>query len=147
MPDRAAAAAFIDEYRQAFETFDVGVIGARFAFPLAVVGDAGGPASVASIPSAEAWEPQLARITGAYRLLGVTGARVVGLEVVPVSPAIAQATVTWSLRTAAHAVVYEFTASYTLADTADGTRIVAIAHDESPKLAAAVAAARTGTGA
>jgi len=48
--------------------------------------------------------------------------------------------VRWSLRTADGGDVYAFTTSYTLADLADGTRIVAIAHDESPKLAAAVAA-------
>jgi hypothetical protein len=39
--------------------------------------------------------------------------------------------------------VYDFTAVYTLADLEDGTRIVAIAHDESPRLMAAVARARS----
>ena len=38
--------------------------------------------------------------------------------------------------------VYDFTASYTLADLPEGTRIVVIAHDETPKLLAAVARAR-----
>ena len=51
-------------------------------------------------------------------------------------------TVHWSLRTAEDAEVYAFTASYTLADGAEGTRVVAIAHDETPKLQAAVARAR-----
>jgi hypothetical protein len=82
------------------------------------------------------------RIVGAYRLLGVAGGTVARLDVAEVTPGIAQAVVTWSLHTAAGDRVYEFTAAYTLADLAAGTRIVAIAHDESPKLMAAVARAR-----
>jgi hypothetical protein len=141
MPDRAAAEAFIDTYRRTFESFDVGAITALYAFPVQVVGDAGA-VSVAVVPAADAWAPQVERIVGAYRLLGVSGANVARLDVAEVTPGIAQAIVTWSLHTAAGDPVYDFTASYTLADLVDGLRIVAIAHDESPKLMAAVARAR-----
>lgn len=141
MPDRTAAEAFIDTYRRTFESFDVAAITALYAFPVQVVGDAE-TVAVAVVPAAEAWAPQVGRIVGAYRLLGVAGAAVTRLEVAEVTPAIAQAVVTWSLRTAAGDPVYDFTASYTLADLADGTRIVGIAHDETPKLMAAVARAR-----
>jgi hypothetical protein len=144
MPDRAAAEAFIDTYRRTFESFDVAAITALYDFPVQVVGDAGeaGDVSVAVVPAADAWVRQVERITGAYRLLGVSGASVARLDVAEVTPGIAQATVTWSLHTAAGDPVYDFTASYTLADVAEGTRIVGIAHDESPKLLAAVARAR-----
>lgn len=141
MPDRAAAEAFVDAYRRTFETFDVAAIAACYAFPVQVVGEADG-VSVASVPSADAWVPQVERIVGAYRLLGVAGATVARLDVDEVTPGIAHATVTWSLRTAAGDGVYDFTASYTLADLPEGTRIVAVAHDETPKLLAAVARAR-----
>jgi hypothetical protein len=141
MPDRAAAEAFIDAYRRTFESFDVAAITALYAFPVQVVGDSG-TVSVAVVPAADAWTPQVERIVGAYRLLGVSGATVKRLDVAEITPGIAQATVTWSLHTAAGSPVYDFTASYTLADLIDGTRIVGIAHDESPKLLASVARAR-----
>jgi len=138
MPDSAAVGAFIQRYRATFASFNVDAIGACFAFPLLVTGEADA-VSVVSVPAAEAWRPQLERITGAYRLLGITGAEVLDLRAVEVTPGIAHAVVHWSLRTADGAEAYAFTASYTLADLPGGTRIVAIAHDESPKLAAAVA--------
>ena len=78
---------------------------------------------------------------GAYLLLGVARAAVRSLDVVAVSPGIAQALVHWDLRTADDRPVYDFHASYTVAETADGLRIAAVAHDEGPKLAAAVARA------
>ncbi len=141
MPDRTAAEAFIDEYRRTFESFDVDAITALYAFPVQVVGDAGA-VSVVVVPTADAWAQQVAKIVGAYRLLGVAGATATRLDVAEVTPAVAQAVVTWSLHTAEGEPVYDFTASYTLADLADGTRITAIAHDESPKLMQAVARAR-----
>lgn len=141
MPDRAAAEAFIDTYRRTFESFEVAAITALYAFPVQLVGEAGG-VSVVVVAAAEAWAAQVERIVGAYRLLGVSGATVRRLDVAEVTPGIAHATVTWSLRTSAGDPVYDFTASYTPADLAEGTRIVALAHDESPKLAAAVARAR-----
>jgi hypothetical protein len=139
--DTAAATAFIDGYRRTFETFDVDAICAAFAFPVQVVGDAG-EVGVVVVPAIEAWRPQIERIVGAYRLLGVASSAVESLEVTEVTPRIAHATVHWGLRDGGGGPVYAFTASYTLVETADGPRIVSIAHDESPTLAAAVARAR-----
>lgn len=138
MTDTAAVGAFIERYRTTFASFDVDAIGACFAFPLQVTGEAG-TVAVVSVPAVEAWRPQLERITGAYRALGVVGAEVADLAAVEVTQGIAHAVVHWSLRRADGSEVYAFTASYTLADLPEGTRIVAIAHDESPRLMAAVA--------
>jgi len=135
--DTAAATTFIEGYRRTFESFDVDAIADTFAFPLQVVGDAG-DVTVVSVPSAEAWRPQLERILGAYRHVGVATSAISSLLVGEVTPRIAHATVRWDLRRADGSTVYDFTASYTLAETADGIRIVAIGHDESPKLAAAL---------
>jgi len=141
MPDDPGARAFIDRYRRTFETFDLDAITAYYAFPVLVVSQADG-VTTTSVPAAEGWRPQVERIVGAYRLLGVSGATVESLEIAAVTAGIAHATVIWSLHTASGNPVYDFTASYTLADLAEGTRIVAIAHDEAPKLVAAVARAR-----
>jgi hypothetical protein len=144
MADRASVEAFIDGYRRTFETFDAGAVAACFAFPLHVTGE-GSEVTLAAVPTLEAWRPAIERIVGAYRLLGVASAAVRSLDVVEVSPQIAQALVHWDLRTADDGPVYDFHASYTVADTADGLRITAVAHDEGPKLAAAVGRASTAT--
>ena len=139
--DAPAVTAFMDGYRRTFEAFDVDAICGAFAFPMQVVGDAA-EVGVVVAPTLETWRPQVERIVGAYRLLGVTSSAVESLDVTEVTPRIAHATVRWGLEDAAGGAIYAFTASYTVAETADGPRIVAIAHDESPKLAAAVARAR-----
>ena len=143
MGDEGAIRAFIDGYRRTFETFDVDAITACFAFPLQVVGD-GDPVAPVAIPDREAWQPQIERIVGAYRLIGVRRAEVRALRVVPATPHVAHAIVGWSLRDAAGAVIYDFDASYTVATAAGGWRIVGIVHDETPKLQLAVARAQAG---
>jgi hypothetical protein len=141
--DTGAVTAFVDGYRRAFETFDLDAICGLFAFPLQVVGDAG-EVGIVVVTSREAWQPQVERIVGAYRLLGAASSAIESLEVTEVTPRVAHATVRWRLRDRDGGTIYAFTASYTLAETADGPRVVAIAHDETPKLAAAVAKARGG---
>lgn len=141
--DTDAVTAFIDGYRRTFETFDLDAICGLFAFPLQVVGDAG-EVGIVVVPSRDAWLPQVERIVGAYRLLGVASSAIESLEVTEVTPRVAHATVPWRLRDGDGGTIYAFTASYTLAETADGPRVVAVAHDETPKLAAAVAKAKGG---
>jgi len=143
MPDRPAAEAFIDAYRRTFESFDVDAITACFTFPCQVVGQADG-VGVASVPAPEAWRPQVERIVGAYRLLGVRSAAVESMRIVEVTPGIAHAIVRWALQALDGSPVYAFTASYTLVDTSGGPRIAAIAHDEGPKLQFALARAQAG---
>lgn len=47
---------------------------------------------------------------------------------------LAQASVRWRLTDGAGRAIYDFDASYTLADLGDGPRITAIAHNEGPLL-------------
>ena len=143
MVERAAVEAFIDRYRTTFESFDVDAITARFAFPCQVTSD-GGAVTVTAAPNEEAWRPGIERIVGAYRLLGVRSATVAELRVVDVTHRVGHAVVRWTLTDATGATVYDFHASYTLADLGDGLRIAAIAHDETPRLLAAVARRQAG---
>jgi hypothetical protein len=138
--DTTAAEAFIDGYRSTFESRDVAAIADRFAFPCQVIGQADG-VTVVVVPDVATWTASIERIVGAYRLLGVVSAVIESLQVVEVTPGIAHAVVRWNLKDAAGGSIYAFTASYSLIDTAAGPRITAIAHDEGPLLARAVAAA------
>jgi hypothetical protein len=132
MADRAAVEAFIDGYRRTFETFDVAAIAASFAFPLHVTGEAE-TVALTVVPDQDHWTPAIARIVGAYRILGVAHAAVRSLTVAEVTARIAQANVHWDLRRADGTAVYDFHSSYTVAATPDGLRITAIAHDEGPR--------------
>ena len=73
MADRAMVEAFIEGYRQTFESFDVAAIAAHFAYPLHVTGEAH-DVSLAAVPDAAHWTPAIERIVGAYRTLGVARA-------------------------------------------------------------------------
>ena len=138
MVERSDVERFIDDYRRAFERFDVARVAGYFAFPLHVTGDAA-EVTVVSIPSLEAWLPQIERIVGAYRMLGVASADARDVRVVTVTSRISQVTVNWVLLDGEGGVVYDFHASYTLADLGAGLRITAIAHDESPRMMEALA--------
>ena len=138
MTDKTPAELFLSDYRETFERFDVAAVAAFFAFPLQVTGDAA-EVTVVSVPTLEAWLPQIERIVGAYRLLGVAWASPGDIRIRLVTERIAQVTVDWELDDAQHDCVYDFNASYTLADFGAGLRITAIAHNERPKLTAALA--------
>jgi hypothetical protein len=86
----------------------------------------------------ETWLPQIERLVAAYRELGVRSAETLELQVIELTPRLAQATVHWGLVDHAGGPIYEFDASYTLADLGDGLRITAIAHNETPRLRAAI---------
>jgi hypothetical protein len=134
---RTSIRAFLDAYRAAFEAFDVAVIANLFSYPCQVT--SGGPdVAVTTIPSRDVWVPQLEQLVGAYRSIGVRSARVLNFEAVELAPTLAQATVKWELLDEERKPIYDFDACYTVADVGDGLRITAIAHNERPRLQAAI---------
>jgi len=77
-------------------------------------------------------------VLGAYRAIGVKRPEVVSLRTTVVSDELFVAAVTWRPIGADDRALYEFDAAYTLADAGDGLRVVAIAHNETPRLMALV---------
>jgi len=132
---------FLDAYRAAFEAFDVAAVAGFFAFPCQVTSEAA-EITITVVPTLDAWAPQIERIIGGYRALGVATADMGDLRVLGVTPRLAQAVVRWRLRDANGGTIYEFDASYSLADLGAGFRITAIAHNESPRLRAALGSRR-----
>ena len=141
MADRSQVEAFLEAYRAGFEALEVEALVDPFSYPCVVTTDATAVA-VTIVPSREAWIPQLERLVDAYRALAVRSPEVVILQVSELTPRLAQATVRWTLVDATGARIYDFDASYTLADLGDGMRITAIAHNEAALLRAAVARER-----
>lgn len=121
--------AFFDSYLAGFEKRDAKSIAEHFGFPLHVTGDAG-EVTVVSIPSVEAWIPQLERLLGLYAQLDVKTAKMRDARTTRFSPRLAQVAVGWTLESSGGKTIYEFDATYTLVATGDALKITAIAHNE-----------------
>ena len=134
---------FLDAYRLAFESFDVPAIVDQFSYPCQITSDAG-EITVTVVPTREAWVPLIERLIAAYRAIGVRTAQATGLRSIELSSGLAVAGVRWSLLDSEGQPLYDFDAAYTLADRGDGLRIVAIAHNEAPKLNEALGRLRAG---
>ncbi len=141
MGETAKVRAFFDAYRLAFEAFDAVAIADLFFYPCQITSDAD-QITVMTAPTRDTWLPQVERLVEVYRSIGVRSAEVIDLQVVELSPRLAQAAITWRLVDEAERRLYDFHAAYTLADPGSGLRITAIAHDETLLLRGAAARSR-----
>jgi hypothetical protein len=137
MVERSTVRQFLDAYRAGFEAFDVEAIVDLFSYPCQITSDAG-EVTVTTLGSREAWVPQIDRLVAAYREIGVRTAEVLELHLIELTSLVAQVSVHWGLADGEGRSIYDFDASYTVADRGDGMRITAIAHNEMPRLRAAV---------
>jgi hypothetical protein len=129
----------IEQYRSAFASADVEALLDCFNFPLQVVSITTDQASV-SIARTEDWPHVLDELLSGYERLGVAEAVPLSLEVTEPIEGVAFVRVHWALQHTNGDPIYDFKAVYTLARTHGRYRIVAIAHDELPKLRAAMGA-------
>ena len=128
----------IEQYRDAFSRSDLDALVDFFGFPLQVVSvtDA---ASVSAVERNE-WTGVLVRLLDTYEQLGVVNAVQLALEVNQPMEAVALVQVHWELQGQDDRPIYDFVAVYTLVRIEGRLRIVSIAHDELPKLRAAMTA-------
>jgi hypothetical protein len=129
----SAVSEFLERYRRAFAAFDAEAIADMFAYPCQLTSDES-EITQTTVPTREAWLPQVERLVAAYEAIGVHAAEILELQVTELTPQLAQAVVHWALVDGAGARIYEFNAAYTLADLGQGLRITAIAHNETPRL-------------
>jgi hypothetical protein len=135
--ERSTVQHFLDAYRAAFEALDVEAIVDLFSYPCQITSDAG-EVTVTRVATRAAWVPQIDRLVAAYREIGVRTAEVLEFDVMELTSRLAQVSVHWRLGDGEGRSIYDFDASYTVADRGDGLRITAIAHNEVPRLRAAV---------
>jgi hypothetical protein len=135
----SAVSEFLERYRRAFAAFDAETIADMFAYPCQLTSDES-EITVTTVSTREAWLPQVERLVAAYRAIGVHAAEILELQVTELTPELAQAVVHWALVDGAGERIYEFNAAYTLADLSRGLRITAIAHNETPRMRAAIGA-------
>jgi hypothetical protein len=91
-----------------------------------------------TVGTRQAWAPQIERLVSAYREIGVRSIAFGQLHVIELTSRLAQVTVRWTLADGKGRSIYDFEASYSLADHGNGMPIAAIKHNEMPRLRAAV---------
>lgn len=102
---------------------------AQREYPCQIASDAG-EVPVTTVATHEAWVPQVERLVSAYRATGVRNAAFTELHAIELTSRLAQVTVRWTLADGMGRSIYDFEASYSVADHGDGMRIAAIAHNE-----------------
>lgn len=129
---------FMERYRAAFVRGDVDELLEFYEFPLQLVDVGNRPASV-SVVDAAGWRVTVGRLVRAYQRLGVADTSSGTFEATEPLAGVAAVRAAWVLRDADEHRIYDFTAAYSLVDLAHGLRIVAITHDEVPKLRTSLA--------
>ena len=127
----------MEQYRSAFTGGDVDALLDCFGFPLQVVTITKDQVSVSSAGT-EDWPHVLKELLNTYQRLSVAEPVPLSLEVTEPIAGVAFVGVHWALQRANGDRVYDFKAVYTLTRTDNRYRIVAIAHDELPKLRTAI---------
>lgn len=123
------AVAFFDSYRAAFETLDPAAITEHFGFPFHMTSD-GDPPDLTAVPDAATWLAQIGELVGFYRGIGASSARIEEISSTVLSERVEQVAIHWTLHDSAGNDLYDFHASYTLADVGGSPKVVALAHDE-----------------
>jgi hypothetical protein len=131
------AGEFFAGYAAAFSTYDAEMIAEHFTYPLHVASETGTEPTITTAGRVE-WRSVLEHLLGAYRALGVTGAHKRIVHVSVLGPSVQLAAVAWTLLRADGSAAYEFEAAYTLVVSQGRLRICAIAHNEQPRLQAAL---------
>ncbi len=130
------ASELIEDYRSAFLRADLSALVNCFDFPLQVTGVDGDEVSV-SVAGSQEWPEVLQELLELYQRLGVADAAMRAVEITQPLDPVAIVRVHWDLQRGDGTSVYDFTAVYTLV-LIDGTRkIIAVAHDELPRIRAA----------
>jgi hypothetical protein len=130
------ASQLIENYRNAFVRGDLAALLECFAYPLQVVSVDGDQLSV-TVAGVEDWPVALGDLLGTYRRMGVAAAAMLAVDISQPLDSVAVARVQWDLQRADGSSVYDFTAVYTMVLVADIRKIIAIVHDELPKIRAA----------
>jgi hypothetical protein len=130
------ASELIEEYRSAFLRADLSALVNCFHFPLQVASIDVDEVSV-SVAGSQDWPETLRGLLELYRRLGVANAAMLAVEISQPLDPMAVVRVHWDLQRADGTSVYDFIAVYTMVRV-DGTRkIIAISHNELPKIRAA----------
>jgi hypothetical protein len=127
---------FLASYSKAFEAYDTKAIVDHYVFPCTIIGDAEALAPLV-YKAPEPLSAGVDYILSLHREIGVSTGRRLRLEITELSPRLAGMMIRTRFHDAQGNALYEFQGFYSLARTADGFRILAISHNQLPRLLAA----------
>ncbi len=130
--------AFFKSYCASFEALDPEAIADHYAYPGIIVSDA---EEVALITLANRQEcvAAVAKVVALHRKLGVPVGRIRDLSVLELSPRLVQASLKMEVLDETTSPLYGFEATYSLVKISGVWRIVAISHNQIPRLLGCVA--------
>ena len=124
---------FFRAYCAAFEGLDVEAIADCVAYPSHIVSD-GDEVGLISIANRQECLATMNRVVEWHRQLGAPSGRIHDLSIQALSPLLVQASLRMDVLDRTSRLLYDFQASYSLAKIAGAWRIVAIAHNQIPRL-------------
>lgn len=130
--------ALLESYLVAFERFDAAVIAEHFAYPGHIASD-GPEITLISIASKQDCIEAVDKVITMHRQLGTPTGTIHDLSVIGLSPRLAQASLRMEVRGLAAMRLYDFNATYTVAEINGSWLIVAISHNQIPRLCACLA--------
>jgi hypothetical protein len=135
--------ALIESYLAAFERLDAAAIADHFAYPSHITSDA---EVVVLIPITNRQECLAAmdKVVVLHRKLGAPLGRIHDLSILELSPRLVQASLKMEVLDQTASCLYDFEATYSLVKISGAWRIVAISHDQIPRLLGCVAQRQSG---
>jgi hypothetical protein len=128
--DKTAIDRFFQHYGDTFARYDATAVADLYAYPGFALSEAG-RITLLTIESRAQWTAQVQKLCDLYRAIDARTARVLKLVATELSPAVHQAAVCWGLDDGRGERLYEFDATYTLAQLDEGLKIVVvISHNE-----------------
>jgi hypothetical protein len=135
--------AFFEAYCAAFEALDVEAIADCVAYPSHIVSD-GDDVTMIAMSNRQDCLTAMNRVVVLHRQLGAPSGRIHDLSILTLSPRLVQASLRMDVLDGGSRLLYDFQASYSLARFADAWRIVAIAHNQIPRLLRCIARHQAG---
>jgi hypothetical protein len=125
--------ALIESYLTAFERFDAAAIADHFVYPSHITSDA---EEIALLPLATKQDcvGAVEKVLAMHRQLGAPSGRIHDFSIAEFSPRLARASLRMEVLDSAARTLYDFAGSYTVARVQGAWRIVAIAHNQIPRL-------------
>src|ERR1700761_7676112 len=126
---------FLASYRKAFESYDTDAILDHYLFPCTIISDAE-KVTPSLLRSREDLRAGVDYVLSLHRDIGYRSGQLLALEITDLSPRLTGMMLRSRMRDGEGKPLYEFQGFYSLARTDAGCRIMAISHNQIPRLLA-----------
>jgi hypothetical protein len=126
---------FLGSYRKAFESYDTDTILNHYVFPCTIISDAE-KITPSFLQTREELRAGVDHVLSLHRQIGYRSGQLLALEITDLSPRLTGMMMRSRMRGENERPLYEFQGFYSLARTDAGCRILAISHNQIPRLLA-----------